>query len=181
MSRGRKAKVNNDAMNWQQIFSKNVGKYLQNIIIELSAVKNIQNETGFELLKKIKAEKKVKKALPPIKSDEIPYEIPQNWVWCRLGEICNYGSSAKAEPKDLSQNTWVLDLEDIEKETSKLLCKIKFANRNSLSTKSVFKKGDVLYSKLRPYLDKVIVADEDGVCTTEILPLSVHGKINPHF
>jgi len=98
-----------------------------------------------------------------------------------LGEITDYGSSPKAEPKDLKDNTWVLDLEDIEKSSSKVLCKIRFNERNSLSTKSVFKSGDVLYSKLRPYLDKVIVADEDGVCTTEILPLKCYCDINPYY
>ncbi len=143
-----------------------------------------------ELLQKIKAEKeklitdkkiKKEKVLAPIKEEEIPYDIPENWVWCRLGDICNYGSSPKAEPKHLINNTWVLDLEDIEKETSKLISKVRFSDRNSLSTKSVFKKGEVLYSKLRPYLDKVIVADEDGVCTTEILPLKLYGEINPYF
>jgi type I restriction enzyme, S subunit len=147
-------------------------------------------ETGQQLLEKIKAEKaqliaekklKKEKELSLITEDEIPFEIPEHWVWCRLGEICNYGSSPKAEPKDLNENTWVLDLEDIEKETSVLLNKIRFIERNSLSTKSIFKKGDVLYSKLRPYLDKVIVADEDGVCTTEILPLKLYGNINPYF
>ena len=42
----------------------------------------------------------------------------------------------------------------------------------STSNKSVFKKGWVLYSKLRPYLNKVIIADEDGICTTEIIPIN---------
>lgn len=148
------------------------------------------SHSATELLAKIKAEKgklikekkiKKQKPLPPISEDEIPYEIPENWVWCRLGEICNYGSSLKAEPKEINQDTWVLDLEDIEKETSKLLCKVRFKERNSLSTKSKFNIGDVLYSKLRPYLDKVIVADEDGVCTTEILPLKPYGYTNPYF
>jgi len=147
-------------------------------------------ETGQDLLAKIKtekakliAEKKLKKEkeLPPIAEEEIPFEVPKHWAWCRLGEICNYGSSPKAEPKDLNENTWVLDLEDIEKKTSILLNKIRFNERNSLSTKSVFKKGQVLYSKLRPYLDKVIVDEEDGVCTTEILPLKLYGNINPYF
>lgn len=158
---------------------------------------NKKDEPASELLKKIKAEKekliaenlpagkagklKKEKELPPIKPEEIPFEIPENWVWWRLGEICNYGSSPKAEPKSLNDDTWVLDLEDIERETSKLLCKIRFNERNSLSTKSKFKKGEVLYSKLRPYLDKVIVADEDGVCTTEILPLKLYGNLNPFF
>jgi len=60
---------------------------------------NPKDEPASELLKKIKdekeklfAEKKLKKEkeLPPIKPEEIPFEIPENWVWCRLGEICNY-------------------------------------------------------------------------------------------
>lgn len=44
-----------------------------------------------DLLEKIKAEKarsgRKEKELPPIKSEELPFEIPENWVWCRLGEI----------------------------------------------------------------------------------------------
>jgi type I restriction enzyme S subunit len=55
-------------------------------------------ETGQQLLDKIKAEKaqlitekklKKEKELPTIKGDEIPFEIPEHWAWCRLGEICN--------------------------------------------------------------------------------------------
>ena len=143
------------------------------------------DEPASELLKRIKAEKaksaKKEKPLPPIKPEEIPFEIPDNWVWCRLGEITNYGSSPKAEPANMHNDTWVLDLEDIEKSSSLLLSKTRFSERSSLSTKSVFKAGDVLYSKLRPYLDKVVVADEDGVCTTEILPLKCFANMNPHF
>ncbi len=51
------------------------------------------DEPASELLKRIKAEKaksdKKEKPLPPIKPEEIPFEIPENWVWCRLGEICD--------------------------------------------------------------------------------------------
>ncbi len=50
------------------------------------------DEPASELLKRIKAEKvksgKKEKPLPPIKPKEIPFEIPVNWAWCRLGEIC---------------------------------------------------------------------------------------------
>lgn len=171
-----------------------VAKLRQTILKEAMQGKlikqNSKDGNAIGLLNKIKAEKakliaekkiKKEKVLPPISEKEMPFDIPENWLWCRLGEICNYGSSPKAEPKHLTENTWVLDLEDIEKDTSRLICKIKFAERNSLSTKSVFKKGEVLYSKLRPYLDKVIVADEDGVCTTEILPLKFYGEIDPYF
>ena len=50
------------------------------------------DEPASELLKRIKAEKaksgKKEKPLPPIKPEEIPFEIPESWVWCRLSEIC---------------------------------------------------------------------------------------------
>ncbi len=54
-------------------------------------------EHAADLLQQIKAEKekliaekkiKKEKPLPPIKPEEIPFEIPSNWVWCRLGDIC---------------------------------------------------------------------------------------------
>lgn len=51
------------------------------------------DEPASELLKRIKVEKsksgKKEKPLPPIKSEEIPFEIPKKWEWCRLGEICS--------------------------------------------------------------------------------------------
>jgi len=147
-------------------------------------------ESASILLEKIKQEKeqllkdkKIKKQKPllPISEDEIPFDIPDSWKWCRLGEICNYGSSPKIEPKELNEDTWILDLEDIEKESSKLLQKVRADKRKTSSSKSKFYIGNVLYSKLRPYLDKVIVADEDGVCTTEILPLHFYGSINSYY
>ncbi len=54
------------------------------------------DEPASVLLERIKAEKeklvrekkiKKEKPLPPIKPEEIPFEIPENWVWCRLGEL----------------------------------------------------------------------------------------------
>ena len=41
----------------------------------------------------------------------------------------------------------------------------------SSSSKHIFNEGNILYSKLRPYLNKVVIADEDGYSTSEILPL----------
>jgi len=151
---------------------------------------NPKTEPASELLKRIKAEKnqlikdkkiKKEKALPPISEDEIPFDLPRGWVWCRLGEVTTYGSSQKLDSQEIKPNTWVLDLEDIEKESSKILQFKTFRDRPSLSTKSVFKKGWVLYSKLRPYLDKVVVVPKEGVCTTEILPLPVYSNLNAFF
>jgi type I restriction enzyme, S subunit len=64
---------------------------------------------GKDLLEKIKAEKaksgKKEKPFPPIKSEEIPFEIPENWVWCRLGEICSkIGSGSTPKGSNYSKN-----------------------------------------------------------------------------
>jgi type I restriction enzyme S subunit len=84
----------------------------------------------------------------------------------------NYGSTRKAEPDEIRDDAWVLELEDIEKDTSRVLQRVEFARRRSKSTKNRFDQGDILYGKLRPYLNKVVRANEAGYCSTEIVPLT---------
>ena len=147
-----------------------------------------KDEPASELLKKIRAEKerlvkegKIKrdKPLAEIEEEEKPFELPKSWAWVRLGEITNYGATTKAGA--LLPTTWVLDMEDIEKSSGRLLQRIRFSERPALSDKNCFVKGDVLYGKLRPYLNKVIVADEDGICTTEIIPFRCYGDFEPRY
>lgn len=80
----------------------------------------------------------------------------------------------------LSSDAWILDLEDIEKDTGKIIYFATKNERDSKSSKHSFKKGQLLYSKLRPYLNKVVIAPNDGYCTTEILPLELYGDISPN-
>ncbi len=101
--------------------------------------------------------------------DEIPFEIPEGWEWCRLGGIIDFSKSTSVKPSKISLSAWILDLEDIEKDTGKVLAKKRMKDVLSKSDKHQFFCGNVLYSKLRPYLNKVIIADEDGFCTSEIL------------
>lgn len=49
------------------------------------------------------------------------------------------------------------------------------------SSKYAFQPGDVLYGKLRPYLDKAILADDHGICTTELLVLRPKEGVDPRF
>ena len=102
---------------------------------------------------------------------EMPFEIPDSWVWSTLYEICNYGETTKINADEIPDDAWILDLEDIEKDSGKILQKVTNKLRKTTSTKHHFQPGMVLYSKLRPYLNKVIVAKESGYCTSEILPL----------
>ena len=101
--------------------------------------------------------------------DEIPFEVPLSWEWIRLGSIVDFSKSGSVKSSVISDDAWILDLEDIEKDSGKLLQKKRMRDLKSKSDKHPFSKGNVLYSKLRPYLNKVIIADEAGYCTTEIL------------
>jgi type I restriction enzyme S subunit len=98
-------------------------------------------------------------------------ELPEGWTRCLLGDVVDYGKTHKAEPSTIPDQAWVLELEDIEKDSSRLIERLSFAERKSKSTKNFFNTGDVLYGKLRPYLNKVIIADRQGFCSTEIIPL----------
>jgi len=53
--------------------------------------------------------------------------------------------------------------------------------RDVQSHKYAFRRNDILYGKLRPYLDKAILADTDGVCTTELLVLRAKPGVDPRF
>lgn len=109
--------------------------------------------------------------------DEIPFELPDGWAWARLGVICPYGENKAVSADLIDETAWILDLEDIEKETGVIKKYTTKSERNSVSNKYSFCKGQLLYSKLRPYLNKVVIATKDGYCTTEILPLTFYGNI----
>jgi type I restriction enzyme, S subunit len=109
------------------------------------------------------------------------FGIPDSWLMLELGEVIEYGKTEKSDPKDIPDEAWILELEDVEKDTSKLLQKLTFSERKSKSTKNKFLPGDVLYGKLRPYLNKVIIADEKGYCTTEIIPIRSNQAVDGQF
>ena len=104
-------------------------------------------------------------------SDNYPHELPHNWHWTSIGTIFNYDAGKKRKPQDLDSSMWLLELEDIEKDSGNLLQFVRAGERSSKSTKSEFEQGDVLYGKLRPYLNKVLVAHCGGYSTTEIVAL----------
>ena len=99
--------------------------------------------------------------------------IPQSWIWTNLG-IISEPSKDKANPTEIPTCPYI-GLEHIEKGTSKL---VSVGTSNEIrSTKSKFNTGDLLYGRLRPYLNKVHVAKFHGICSTDILVY----KENPNF
>ena len=113
--------------------------------------------------------------------DEVPFDIPDSWEWVRLGSISSYAETKqKVNATSADPSIWGLDLEDIEK-GGRLLEHKTVGERRAVGDKTVFAKGDILYSKLRPYLLKVLVAPDDGICTPEIVPFRVYGGIDPNY
>lgn len=92
--------------------------------------------------------------------------VPAEWSSDRLKDVVGLRSH-KSEVKSAEKN--YVELEDLQSGSGKLL-----SRRDTLSVESAvtsFKAGDVLFGKLRPYLEKYCLTDFDGYCTGEILAL----------
>jgi len=164
---------------------ENAAKRLDKKILDLAirgklVPQDPDDEPASELVKRIATSHKspCKNQSEPIHP---PFEIPGSWEWVMLGTITNYGQCKSIDAKAISPDTWSLDLEEIEKDTGRLLARRTAAEKKSSSSKHIFCRGMVLYSKLRTYLNKVLVADMDGVCTSEIVPISVFDEVIPEY
>ncbi|HOJ66558.1 restriction endonuclease subunit S [Tenuifilum sp.] len=126
-----------------------------------------KDEPATELLKRIKAEKaksgKNEKPLPPIKPEEIPFEIPSNWVWCRLGEIIEYTDNLDIQ-KHLSPDTIInyVDIDAIDNHNFVIReAKQKTVRELSTRARRVLKPNFIAYSTVRPYLKNIAVIEDD--------------------
>ena len=130
------------------------------------------------------AEKKIKKEkpLPEITEDEKPFDIPESWKWVRFGDISTYNHrKEKISANEITEEMWSLDLEDIEKESGKIINICKASERKISGDKVRFYKGQILYSKLRPYLKKILVAPDDGICSSEMVPFNLYGNVDSQY
>ena len=115
------------------------------------------DEPASELLKRIAAEKarlvkagEIKKSkAKPVNMSDTPFELPKSWKWTALGDLVLYDAGIKREPKTLNQELWLLELEDVEKDSGRLLVRVTASERESKSTKSEFCVDDILYGKRR--------------------------------
>lgn len=138
------------------------------------------DELASVLLEKIKAEKaelvkekKIKKSkpLPEITDEEKPFDIPDSWEWVHVKDITTIGNFKSISPQNINPGENLIELADIESNTGRLLNFEKVTSKVG-SNKYRYNQGDVLFAKLRPYLRKVLIAPNNGICTTELLPIS---------
>lgn len=91
-----------------------------------------------------------------------------------LSEVVNFRREIVGE---IPENLPYVGLENIVSNSGEY---VETGEKESVSSAFVFKKGDVLFPKLRPYLNKVFYADFDGVCSTEFHVLEAQ-KVSPFF
>ncbi|MGO8793102.1 MAG: AAA family ATPase [Terriglobia bacterium] len=107
----------------------------------------------------------------------MPEQLPNGWVRTTLGEIVE-PSRERVLPAEVPAMPYV-GLEHIQPQTMRLLG---HENAREVRSSSVrFSKGDVLYGKLRPYLNKVWVAEFDGLCSAEFLVFPKCEGLNSQF
>ena len=114
---------------------------------------------------------------PEYKDSGVPWlgEIPSHWQNKRLKyTITNVSEKVDAQTSDLRY----FGLENIQSFTGKLLSDVELVSEGVGNT---FKKDDVLFGKLRPYLAKVYLAKDDGLSSTEALIFRATENIDPKF
>jgi type I restriction enzyme S subunit len=158
-------------------------------------------ETGQQLLAKIKAEKsqliavkklKKEKELAPITEDEIPFEIPEHWAWCRLGEICDTitkGSSPNWQGVQYvdSPEKGILFITSKNVDSFKIdLTKVTYveAKFNEIEPRSILKKGDLLTNIVGASIGRTALYEFDDIANINqavcILRIE-HNLINKQF
>jgi type I restriction enzyme S subunit len=106
-----------------------------------------------------------------------PWELPEGWVWARIGDIASLRGE-KADPKQEGALPFV-GMDDIEPNGLSILRTRPFAELKSSGNR--FHAGDVLYGRLRPYLNKTAVASQSGACSGELLAIKPAPFLEPRF
>jgi len=107
------------------------------------------------------------------------YELPNGWEWKKLGDITTELSSKEQALK--CHDKPYLSLENIESYTGNIINYQTVKESNIIGTCSNFNSSSVIYSKLRPYLNKVATPNFEGVGTTELIVFLPKENLNKYY
>lgn len=107
--------------------------------------------------------------LPPLSVDSLQYELPESWTWARFRDVAIIASNL-VKPNDF------LDLphlapDNIEKGTGVLKPCSTVREDKIISSNHRFYSGQIVYSKIRPNLAKVVIVNFDGLCSADMYPI----------
>lgn len=92
-------------------------------------------------------------------------QLPEGWVWTTLGKATQ-PMQRRVNPQDYPEMPYI-GMENVEAHTMQLMGTVPARQMKSLADS--FMAGDVLYGRLRPYLNKVLCPDFNGLCSTEFI------------
>lgn len=171
-------------LNFKEIsLGDNAVKELRSCILQLAVQgklvsQHLNDEPAKILLDKIRKEKEIlikekkikkEKCLVKINEEEISLQIPQNWELCRFGEVALIKSNL-VNPEQYLESIHLAP-DNIEKGTGKLF-KCRTVKEDEVkSVNHHFYSNQIIYSKIRPNLSKVVLVDFEGLCSADMYPI----------
>ncbi|HCE3704270.1 TPA: restriction endonuclease subunit S [Vibrio parahaemolyticus] len=159
---------------------------LKQAILQLAVMgklvpQDINDEPATVLLKKVASQKeqlikegKIKKQKPllAISDDNVPFKLPDGWVWSRFFETNTVRSNLVAALDYPNEQQVAPDI--IEKNTGRLIAHRTVTEAGAKGPNNKFSQGQLLYSKIRPSLNKVVIAPYDGLCSADMYPIDTY-------
>jgi len=107
--------------------------------------------------------------------------IPKEWDFAPLVSKIDF-PEGQVDPRQIPYRDWVLIAPDhIESATGRLLSTATAVEQQAISGKYVFQAGDVIYSKIRPYLRKAVLVSNSGLCSADMYPLRPKTGIDSRY
>jgi type I restriction enzyme S subunit len=164
---------NNEVHCQEQLISKLRQSILQEAVQGKLVPQDPNDEPASILLERIKEEKerlvkegkiKKEKPLPPISEDEIPYELPEGWEWCRLQEAIDVRDGTHDTPKYVESGGYPLvtgkDFYSgkLEFSQTKYISKEDY---EKIILRSKVDRGDILFSMIGGNIGSMVIFEED--------------------
>ncbi|MCC5849023.1 MAG: restriction endonuclease subunit S [Verrucomicrobia bacterium] len=161
---------------------------LKQTILQLAVMgKLVEQDPGDEsaevLVKRIQLElsagdrKRQGKAPPHISNKDFKYELPKTWAWRRFCDVAIISSNLVKPDKYIKYPHLAPD--NIEKGNGVLLACRTVEEDKVRSSNHRFYPGQIVYSKIRPNLSKVVIVDFDGLCSADMYPIDA--LIDPNY
>jgi type I restriction enzyme, S subunit len=161
----------------------------QKIAAILSAVDEVIEKTeavieGLQMLKKAMIQELLTRGLPGRHTgfrETVIGEVPERWDIVRLLDVAAL-PSGQVDPRSSPYRQRILVAPNhIETATGRLLQRETAEAQGAISGKYSFKQGDVIYSKIRPYLRKAWLATFDGICSADMYPMRPSNRIQSGY
>lgn len=107
------------------------------------------------------------------------WDLPISWRWVRFSDVVEIASNL-VKPEAIPNLPHIAP-DNVEGGTGRLLPFRTINEDGVISAKHKFFAGQVIYSKIRPYLRKAVLVDFDGACSADMYPLSPSGDLDAAY